>query len=172
MAQVEEADTIQIGKTRIITKNVDSTETGVAKEILLIEGDESKNVITSWFNLKAGWTTWLNESGALDADVNFPLLELNPGRSLNLQVNIVEQSLKISKDRLRLIYGVGFDNYYYNLKNDISLSSNQNGLIVTDESAIIDFDKNWVINSYVTVPLMLNLNFALQKNKKKDLHIT
>ena len=27
LAQVEEADTIQIGKTRIITKNVDSTET-------------------------------------------------------------------------------------------------------------------------------------------------
>lgn len=172
LAQVEEADTIQIGKTRIITKNVDSTETGVTKEILLIEGDESKNVITSWFNLKVGWTNWLNESGALDADVNFPLLELNPGRSLNIQVNVVEQSLKISKDRLRLIYGVGFDNYYYNLKNDISLSSNQNGLIVTDESATIDFDKNWVINSYVTVPLMLNLNFALQKNKKKDLHIT
>jgi hypothetical protein len=74
------------------------------------------------------------------------------------------------KDRLRLIYGVGLDDYHYKLKNDISLSTNQNGLLITDESQTIDFDKNWMTNSYVTVPLLLNLNFALQKGKKKDLH--
>ena len=47
LAQVEESDTIQIGKTRIITRNVDSTETGVSEELLLIERDESKDLITS-----------------------------------------------------------------------------------------------------------------------------
>ena len=143
---------------------------GVTKELLIIEGDESKNVITSWLNIKAGWTNWINESGDLGSDNNFPLLEISPAQSFNVQINIVEQSLKLSKDRLRLIYGVGFDDYHYRLKNDISLSSDQNGLLITDESATIDFDKNWVTNSYVTVPLMLNLNFALRKNKKKDLH--
>lgn len=171
LAQVEKADTIQIGKTRIITKNVDSTETGVTKELLLIEGDESKDLITSWFNLKVGWTNWLNESGNLGSDNNFPLLEISPAQSFNLQVNIIEQSLKLNKDRIRLIYGIGFDNYYYRLKNDISLSSDQNGLIITDESATIDFKKNWVTNSYVTIPLLLNFNFALNKGKKKDFQI-
>jgi hypothetical protein len=171
LAQVEKTDTIQIGKTRIITKNVDSTETGVTKELLLIEGDESKDLITSWFNLKVGWTNWLNESGNLGSDNNFPLLEISPAQSFNLQVNIIEQSLKLNKDRIRLIYGIGFDNYYYRLKNDISLSSDQNGLIITDESATIDFKKNWVTNSYVTIPLLLNFNFALNKGKKKDFQI-
>ena len=171
LAQVEKTDTIQIGKTRIITKNVDSTETGVTKELLLIKGDESKDLITSWFNLKVGWTNWLNESGNLGSDNNFPLLEISPAQSFNLQVNIIEQSLKLNKDRIRLIYGIGFDNYYYRLKNDISLSSDQNGLIITDESATIDFKKNWVTNSYVTIPLLLNFNFALNKGKKKDFQI-
>ena len=171
LAQVEESDTIQIGKTRIITRNVDSTETGVSEELLLIERDESKDLITSWFRLKAGWTNWLNESGGMGADNDFPLLEISPAHSLNIQLNIIEQSLKLNKDRVRLIYGIGFDNYYYRLKNDISLSSDQNGLIITDESATRDFDKNWVTNSYVTIPFLLNFNFAFNKGKKKDFHI-
>ena len=36
-AQVEKADTIQIGKTRFITKSIDSTDSGATKELLIME---------------------------------------------------------------------------------------------------------------------------------------
>lgn len=182
--QEEQIDTIKIlGRTGIIiidrtnmsSETLDSMKKNDPQKINEVEihkykNEEPKYLITNWFNLKAGWTNWLNASGNLDADGNFPMLELNPANSYNLQVNIVEQSLKLFKDRFRLTYGLGSDNYYYNLKNDISISNDQNGLLITDDSETKDFKKNWLYNSYINVPLMFNVNFASQKNKEKDIY--
>mgnify|MGYP000868837909 FL=1 len=182
--QEEQIDTIKIlGRTGIIiidrtnmsSETFDSMKKNDPQKINEVEihkykNEEPKYLVTNWFNLKAGWTNWLNSSGNLDADGNYPMLELNPANSYNLQVNIVEQSLKLFKDRFRLTYGLGSDNYYYNLKNDISISNDQNGLLITDDSETKDFKKNWLYNSYITVPLMFNVNFASQKNKEKDIY--
>ena len=182
--QEEQIDTIKIlGRTGIIiidrtnmsSETLDSIKKNDPQKINELEihkykNEEPKYLVTNWFNLKAGWTNWLNSSGNLDADGNYPMLELNPANSYNLQVNIVEQSLKLFKDRFRLTYGLGSDNYYYNLKNDISISNDQNGLLITDDSETKDFKKNWLYNSYITVPLMFNVNFASQKNKEKDIY--
>lgn len=182
--QEEQIDTIKIlGRTGIIiidrtnmsSETLDSMKKNDPQKINEVEihkykNEEPKYLITNWFNLKAGWTNWLNSSGNLDADGNYPMLELNPANSYNLQVNIVKQSLKLFKDRFRLTYGLGSDNYYYNLKNDISISNDQNGLLITDDSETKDFKKNWLYNSYITVPLMFKVNFASQKNKEKDIY--
>ena len=177
--KVEKIDTIKIlgGSSIIVIDRIlmnsetpDSMKKNDFKEINKFEIEESKHLVTTWFNLKAGWTNWLNASGNLDADANFPLLELNPANSYNLQVNIVEQSLKLFKDRFRLTYGLGSDNYYYNFKNDISISNDQNGLLITDDSETKDFKRNQISNSYITVPLMFRVNFASQKNKEKDIY--
>ena len=182
--QEEQIDTIKIlGRTGVIiidrtnmsSETLDSMKKNDPQKINEVEihkfkNEESKYLVTNWFNLKAGWTNWLNSSGNLDADGNYPMLELNPANSYNLQVNIVEQSLKLFKDRFRLTYGLGSDNYYYNLKNDISISNDQNGLLITDDSETKDFKKNWLYNSYITIPLMFNVNFASQKNKEKDIY--
>jgi len=182
--QEEQIDTIKIlGRTGIIiidrtnmsSETLDSMKKNDPQKINEVEihkykNEEPKYLVTNWFNLKAGWTNWLNASGNLDADGNFPMLELNPGNSYNLQVNIVEQSLKLFKDRFRLTYGLGSDKYYYNLKNDISISNDQNGLLITDDSETKDFKKNWLYNSYITVPLMFKVSFASQKNKEKDIY--
>ena len=168
-------DNISVAQSTSKPKSVDSMKKNDPQKINEVEihkykNEEPKYLVTNWFNLKAGWTNWLNSSGNLDADGNYPMLELNPANSYNLQVNIVEQSLKLFKDRFRLTYGLGSDNYYYNLKNDISISNDQNGLLITDDSETKDFKKNWLYNSYITVPLMFNVNFASQKNKEKDIY--
>ena len=98
---------------------------------------------------------------------NFQALTINTGQSVNCQVNFIEQTLKLVDDRLQLVYGLGLDGNYYKLKNDISLSTDDQGIVITDESSVIDFKRNWLINEYVTIPMLLNLNFALQKGKKE-----
>jgi hypothetical protein len=40
-------------------------------EVPKFEIEESKHLVTTWFNLKAGWTNWLNASGNLDAETRF-----------------------------------------------------------------------------------------------------
>ena len=169
LAQVDESksDTLNIGKTRVIVKSVDTTENGVNKEVIVVEKDKMSAIETDWFTLKVGLTNWINSDNKLEADPNFQALTINTGQSVNCQVNFIEQTLKLVDDRLQLVYGLGLDGNYYKLKNDISLSTDDQGIVITDESSVIDFKRNWLINEYVTIPMLLNLNFALQKGKKE-----
>ncbi len=176
LAQVDESksDTLNIGKTRVIVKSVDTTENGVNKvnkEVIVVEKDKMSAIETDWFTLKVGLTNWINSDNKLEADPNFQALTINTGQSVNCQVNFIEQTLKLVDDRLQLVYGLGLDGNYYKLKNDISLSTDDQGIVITDESSVIDFKRNWLINEYVTIPMLLNLNFALQKGKKKEVYV-
>ena len=59
----------------------------------------------------------------------------------------------------------------WKLLKQTKISTDDQGIVITDESSVIDFKRNWLINEYVTIPMLLNLNFALQKGKKKEVHV-
>ena len=108
LAQADESksDTLNIGKTRVIVKSVDTTENGVNKEVIVVEKDKMSAIETDWFTLKVGLTNWINSDNKLEADPNFQALTINTGQSVNCQVNFIEQTLKLVDDRLQLVYGL------------------------------------------------------------------
>ena len=93
--------------------------------------------------------------------------ELDYPRSINLNLNLFEQHLRLYKNYLALTTGLGFSFNRYMFDRDISLTSDTE--ILDTLMTGIGYRKNMLKASYLTVPLFLQV--ATHSNPKKAFHI-
>lgn len=99
-------------------------------------------------------------------------LELNYSKSLFFSLNLLEQNIRLYKNYLNVVTGLGFEWNSYNFKKNITLDpdapyiSASNTAIMPDS---IKFSKNKLKAAYIKAPLLLELN-TNSENPDKSFH--
>lgn len=174
MAQ-EESDTtrFRIGKFEFIvvgndTMNVEKPERdeeGKKSELRYHQDGD----LTYWSGFEIGINVPVNNN--FQSSFNAEHLQFDPSQSFVFNFNFFEKRIRIVKDYVGLVTGLGFTNSRYGFKNNqLRLASNQDSTFgVIDSSLVGGFTKNQLRVNTFNIPLLLQFNTS--KNEDKNFHI-
>ncbi len=166
--QENKADTIRIGGM-IIIRDRDGKNRRIEKDNEVRMRDRRRvkpaNLSTNWWILDLGFSNYDDKSnyatafadGFVDAGIGKDELKLKPGKSRNVNLWFVMQRLNMIKHVVNLKYGVGLElnNYHFETEN-IVFSKNPTFI----SQGATEFKKVKLAADYLTVPIMLNINFT------------
>lgn len=161
-------DTIRIGGMVIIRKAGSNDKEIIQNRNYRMRnrrGDNPSNISTNWWIFDLGVSNYTDQSNyasaATSGFVQTGLMEddmkLRAGKSRNVNVWFFMQRLNIAKRVLNLKYGMGLElnNYFFD-NTKISFSKNPTYIAV----GTTDYKKVKLAADYLTVPIMLNINFT------------
>ena len=172
------SDTIRIGGMIIIRKP-GSKDKEIIKDkeykMNSRRGGKSSNLTTNWWILDLGFSNYKDESNYVTAassrfvapGINKDDLKLRSGKSRNVNIWFFMQKLNIAKHVLNLKYGMGIELNNYNFENT-KLAFTKNPTFISNGTT--DFKKVKLAADYVTVPIMLNINFT--PNRKRGFSLS
>lgn len=160
------SDTIRVGNITIIKKkksgeNTSDTITSQVKKVY-----KPSKTSTNWWILDLGFANLKDETVYGSAEANAYMrpgtgaafteddLNLHTGKTTNVNLWFFMQRLNLAKGYLNLKYGLGLEMFNYRYETNISY--NKNPAYIFRDS--VDFSKNKLFTSYLSVPLMLNFN--------------
>ncbi|MBL7723941.1 MAG: outer membrane beta-barrel protein [Chitinophagaceae bacterium] len=161
-------DTIRIGGMVIIRK-AGSKDKEVIRDreykMRNRRGDKPSNLSTNWWILDLGFSNYVDNSnyttaalsGFVAPGIGEDQLKLRAGKSRNVNLWFFMQRLNIAKHVLNLKYGMGLElnNYHFETDN-IVFAKNPTNISLGGT----DFKKVKLAADYLTVPMMLNINFT------------
>lgn len=131
---------------------------------------KKKNVETDWFALDIGLNGLLFE-GSPSLPTSLSNLELDPLRSVHVNVGVFQQKVNIYKHRVGFVYGVNYDNNDYRFSNDIDFKVNDAGDSISFKSRQSQgFDRNKLTTRFLTIPVAFRFDF--NPKIKRGGHIT
>lgn len=169
----------------VIRKNgKDSTSTSFnfgRRKIIIMNGDRKNDSLYTVRKKNAAFRHWdgffFGVNGYVDKHQNFYMdkpynyMELDYTKSFNYQLNLFQHNIHIYKNYLNLAVGLGFNFNQYQFMNKIKLnadSSFTDGKV--DNTNIYNYKKNRFYTTYITVPLLLDINTST--NPKKAFHLS
>ncbi len=171
-------DTIRIGGMIIIrkagSKDKEITKEGENKTKTHTD-EKPSNLTTNWWIFDLGFSNYNDFSNYVTAagngfvapGINEDDLKLKTGKSKNINIWFFMQKLNIAKHLLNLKYGLGLELNNYSFENT-KLAFAKNPTVISEGAT--DFKKAKLAADYVTVPIMLNVNFT--PNRKKGFGIS
>lgn len=131
---------------------------------------KKKNVETDWFALDLGLNGLLFE-GSPSLPTSLSNLELDPLRSVHVNVGIFQQKINLYKHHVGFVYGVNYDNNDYRFSNDIDFKVNDAGDSISFLSRQSQgFDRNKLTTRFLTIPVAFRFDF--NPKTKRGGHIT
>jgi hypothetical protein len=116
---------------------------------------KSNNPVWSGFGLTANG--FLNTQNKLASGSELGFLELDPARSIGVQLNLVEKRFPIIKDYLGVTTGLGIQWNRYALKGNYDINAT-NDTIFGVENTAVNYSKNVLSSTYLQAPLLLQIN--------------
>lgn len=161
----EKDDTIQVklGKRGI---KIMGKEDGTSIDIIDLDDEEDERSDRSWRRFRGHWmgmelglNNFLTSDLSMDYSEEARFMELNTGKSWDVNFNFLQYSLGFGTDKVGLVTGMGIELNNYRFDNPLSLIK-ENGIIVADSSYLLDPDvssieKSKLNTSYLTLPLIL-----------------
>lgn len=174
-----DSDTIKVGNLIIIKKHKDNQGNSKTVTVEKKPGKPSK-LSTNWGILDIGFANLKDETDYGSAEAADYLkttrageksfteedLKLKTGKTSNINIWIVMQRWNIAKGYLNLKYGVGIEMFNFRYENNISYRKSP-AYIFRDS---VNFTKNKLYASYLTVPFMVNVNTS--PGRKKGLSLS
>ena len=171
-AATEKVDTIKIGGMIIIKKGQGNDSAGnrnVNVEIHNRQRRKPSNVSTNWTIVDLGFANYSDNTayGSPAVQQIFPGatgkddLELRTGKSVNVNIWFFMQRLNVIKHVVNLKYGLGLELNNYRYDRDLMFGENPTRIM----PAAVNLKKGKLAADYVTVPMMLNLNFTPSRKK-------
>lgn len=170
-------DTIRIGGMIIIRKPGNKDKETVNKEYKMRSrrGNKPSNLTTNWWIFDLGFSNYNDKSNYVTATasgfvapgIDEDDLKLKRGKSKNVNIWFFMQKLNIAKHILNLKYGLGLELNNYSFENT-KLVFNKKPTSISEGPD--DFKKVKLAADYVTLPVMLNINFT--PNRKKGFGIS
>jgi hypothetical protein len=172
-AKAPETDTIRIGNMVIIRKQGTPD-----KEIKIRDRRRSKpsNINTNWWILDLGFSNFKDETvytspaaQAYAPGSNKGWFDLKDGKSRNVNIWVFMQRLNLVSHVVNLKYGLGVELNNYRYKQPIRYQENVAAIpnpprVLMDMTTGRTYEKNKLAADYVTVPMMLNINFTPNRN--------
>lgn len=129
------------------------------------DSTKTKRIVkTRWGMLDYGISTYMHK-GKLDLPLEYAALEQRLLGSNNWNFHLVQQRVNLYKGKVNLLYGLTFEFNKYRFRNDATLLPEQQA-VTFQENPDVDFKKNQLNTTYVTVPLMLNFRMKPKKGRQ------
>ena len=169
----EKADTIKIGGMVIIKKGDrnDSSDHNRNISISNHKRKRSSNVSTNWWIVDLGFANFNDNTVYSSAAAqqfapgsSKETFELRTGKSVNVNIWLFMQRLNLIKHVVNLKYGLGTELNNYRFENE-TVRFQKNPTLITLDPSLKDVKKNKLAADYVTVPIMLNINFTPGREK-------
>lgn len=140
-------------------------------------GDKPSNISTNWWIFDIGFSNFNDKTnyGSAAAQAYTPgsnktWLDLKDGKSRNVNVWIFMQKMNVAKHVLNLKYGLGLELNNYRYKRPVRYDANPPAIpdppvLSLDATPSRSYEKDKLAADYLTVPIMLNLNFTPGREK-------
>lgn len=173
-------DTIRIGGMVIIRKaGSKDKEMKEDKEYKIRNrrGDKPSNLTTNWWIFDFGFSNFSDNTNysspaaqAYAPGSNKTWFDLKDGKSRNMNIWFFMQKLNIAKHVLNLKYGLGLELNNYRFKQPVRFQEETAAIpdpprVILDNTVGRTYDKNKLAADYLTVPMMLNLNFTPERKR-------
>ncbi len=116
---------------------------------------KTNNPVWSGFGLTSNG--FMNAQNQIASGSELGFLELDPARSIGVQLNVVEKRFPIIKGFLGLTTGLGIQWNRYALKGNYDISAT-NDTIFGVENTAVNYSKNVLSSAYLQAPLLLQIN--------------
>jgi hypothetical protein len=165
-------DTIRIGGMIIVRKpgNKDKEVNNNGEyKMKRRKTEEPSNVSTNWWIFDLGFSNYTDKSnyttalssGFVGAGVGKDQMKLRTGKSKNVNVWFFMQKLNIASHVLNLKYGLGLELNNYSFDDNIAFTKKPTKISLSSTN----LKKAKLAADYLTVPVMLNVNFTPGRNK-------
>lgn len=175
----EKVDTVRIGKM-IIIKKKGRDEDGDKSSTTVISYEHKnkpKKISTNWLVFDIGFNNYTDKtdyaSPAIQNNTNGfapgatdDWFDLRNGKSINVNVWVFMQKLSLINHYVNLKYGLGVELYNFRYESPIKYGVNPTRVAMDNST---HYSKNKLAADYVTVPVMLNFNFAPHKKRNLGL---
>lgn len=169
------ADTVNVGGMVIVRsgrKGAVKHSVGISIGNKKDSSSTKSNLTTKWWIVDLGFAnvtdntnyTAAQASGFVSPDINKDRMKLRTGKSVDVNIWFFMQKLNITKHILNLKYGLGLELNNYRF-DDQEVRLNKNPTFISYDPSLKDAGKNKLAADYLTVPVMLNVNFT--PNHKK-----
>ena len=176
---IGQADTIKVGGMIIIRKS-GNNDSNRHRDITVSNKRKhtQSNVTTNWWVVDLGFANYSDNTNYASAAVqqlapgsNEDWFKLRTGKSVNVNIWAFMQRLNMVKHYVNLVYGLGVElnNYRFDDEN-ILFQKNPTHIVYNSGADQKMIGKNKLAADYVTVPVMLNINFT--PNRKKGFGIS
>ena len=174
----EEDDTVKI---KIGKKGIKIVEDGGDSSVEMFTIDEDtedefftrKHEKTKWFwdGIDIGINNFVDDGFSMARSDNDEFMDLNTGKSWNININFLEQGFCLGTDRVAFVTGMGFEfnNYFFDNNNNITKDSLTGNIVSEDYS--FDLDKSKLSTTYLIVPLLFEVQLLPVENSKR-IHIS
>ncbi|MEO8583962.1 MAG: outer membrane beta-barrel protein [Flavitalea sp.] len=157
-------DTIHVGNMIIVRKGSDRSNPNIYRRNYYA----NQNVVTNWFIIDLGFNqvndktnyTQAIATGYLPAGANSDWFNQRNFKSTNVNIWIFMQRLNMIKHVVNLKYGAGLELNNYKYEDNIRFQKTNKPEVIMD---VADYRKNKLAADYLTVPVMLNFNFAPER---------
>jgi hypothetical protein len=137
-------------------------DTEVDKDTTYYKDSQGDNV-SHWAGVRIGVNGFLSNEG-LPLPASHRFLELDYGKSVCVDVNLLEKDFRLYKQHIELVTGLGMHFANYTFKNKYTTLLNTDPLSASVDSTLL-LDKNKLRATYLTAPLMLG--FSTHKDEGK-----
>lgn len=118
-----------------------------------------KNFESDWFAFDIGLNGLLH-NGSPSMPTSLSNLELDPWRSVHVNVGIYQQKINLYRHYVNFVYGINYDNNDYRFSNDIDFRVDSFGTGIQYPGRNTEgFKRNKLTTRFLTIPLALRFNF-------------
>ncbi|MBK7965074.1 MAG: DUF2807 domain-containing protein [Bacteroidetes bacterium] len=134
----------------------------------------SEHARSHWNGFEIGFNQLLvKDKFSTDIPDGYDFLELNSGKSINVNINLFSHDFPLYKRYLMFTTGIGITSNNFRFSSDKTLLADTNrtvaGFDYDKNNERINYRKNKLAVNYITVPLLLQFNSKQQY--KKSIHV-
>lgn len=144
------------------------------RKIIVVNGNDSvkkmrkDKVQPHWAGLELGFNGYLNSENKSSTD-GYDFLELDQWKSIAVNLNFFDYNINLYKRYIMIVSGFGLSFNNYRFKNNYQLHTGGSGVYGVFDSTI-NFQKNKLTVSYLTVPVLLEFNTSA--TNRRSFHIS
>lgn len=157
--EVIDSDTthIKLGRSHIKIDEKGNVDIGREKEEREFDGH--------WTGFGIGVNGYLTDDNSLTIPEPYKEMDLTYEKSINVQLNVFEQSFNLIRERFGLVTGLGLQWNNYRFDNNVVLEDEPDFLAFTSPDPTRNYEKSKLVVNYLTLPLFLEY----QTNSDNDI---
>lgn len=180
-SNTDKVDTVRIGKMIIIKKKgKDDEGDRTSRTVITYHRDKKpKKVSTNWVVFDFGFNNYDDKTNYASPSIQDPStgfapgatddwFKLRNGKSVNVNIWFFMQKRSLIKNYVNLKYGLGIELYNFRYDSPIKYSTNPTKVSMDNST---HYDKNKLAADYLTIPLMLNFDFAPKRERKLGMSV-
>lgn len=122
-----------------------------------------------WAGFEFGLNSFVNSDFSMTLPENADFMELNNDLSWGFSLNFAEVNLPLFSNYAGIVTGIGFQWNIFNLKQNIDLVEDANGVIYGEmiDPLERDYKKNVLQTAYLNLPIIFEFQIPIENNRRR-----